>query len=383
LWQFAAMRGAGRACGAGVSEYGGQREHFHVLERGNSAIPAAASQRSPTAAPNAQTTTSAFSQFPELLATIPGSTIAWERYQLRGRGSLDLHETAFRKTQMKGDARAMPNQVGVIHLVRAANGLKTFELFLNSYGRYQAGQDHDLVLLLKGFQNQDQAEPYLTLARAHSPKPFHVSDSGLDLAAYGKAIRTLHYPVLCFLNSFSEILVGGWLRLLLEPLRDAETGLAGSTGSWESMRKDPGDTWQQMVHRSWATKLKWHWRQARRERDFPPFPNPHVRTNAFLARRSDLMRFWPRRLSTKRSAWKFESGKASLTRRFQEAGMKTVVVGADGRAFEPELWPRSGTFRHEDQNNLIVADNQTRRYAEADVATRVKLSELAWNDPSP
>ncbi len=127
---------------------------------------------------------------------------------------------------MKEDTWVRQQRVGVIHLVRAANGLAVFERFLNSYNCHQGGAGHDLVLLLKGFRSQKLAESYMEHAR------------------------------------------------------------------------------------------------------------------------------------------------------------KTVVVGVDGRVFEPESWGESGTVRNEDQKNLMVADNQTRRYAEAALATRTMLAKLAWNTPS-
>jgi hypothetical protein len=54
------------------------------------------------------------------------------------------------------------------------------------------------------------------------------------------------------------------------------------------------------------------------------------------------------------------------------------VVGRDGRAYARDEWRESGTFRVDDQSNLLVADNRTDQFASADPATRKRLEELAW-----
>ncbi|HEX8559483.1 MAG TPA: hypothetical protein VF668_15380, partial [Pyrinomonadaceae bacterium] len=55
-----------------------------------------------------------------------------------------------------------------------------------------------------------------------------------------------------------------------------------------------------------------------------------------------------------------------------------LVVGRDGRGYEPAEWAESFTFRRGEQHNLLVSDNQTRYYEAADAATRRRLEESAW-----
>ena len=282
---------------------------------------------------------------------------------------------------MTATAKSERANVAVVHLVRVANETASYERFLRSYAQFPAEAEHELVLLMKGFADEDAIQRHVELARPHSPLVLRVSDEGFDLMAYGTAIRDLNHSELCFLNSHSEILVQGWLRLLLAPLRDPEIALVGATGSWESRRYNPDDPWERIAHRAWPRKLKWHWNRLRRGWNYPPFPNPHIRTNAFAARRPDLGQIWQKRLVSKQASWKFESGKRGLTRRFQQAGRRCVVVGANGKIFEPNHWSESQTFRCS-QNNLLVADNQTRSFATADPATQTRLANLAWQDPA-
>ena len=53
--------------------------------------------------------------------------------------------------------------------------------------------------------------------------------------------------------------------------------------------------------------------------------------------------------------------------------LQVLLVGREGRPYEKEEWSRSKTFRLDNQQNLLVADNQTRQYDQADLETRKLL----------
>ncbi len=100
-----------------------------------------------------------------------------------------------------------------------------------SYEAHEAGREHDLVLLFKGFPDVSQAAPYLERAAGSRPAALHVDDEGVDLTAYLRAAARLEHRLVGFVNSFSEILAGDWLELLAAPVA-AGAGAAGATGSW-------------------------------------------------------------------------------------------------------------------------------------------------------
>ncbi|MEJ5238021.1 hypothetical protein [Limisphaera sp. VF-2] len=271
-------------------------------------------------------------------------------------------------------------RIAVVHLVREAHGPAPFEAFLRAYRRHPAGVEHDLIFVWKGFRDLAVLDSYRRRAADLVFQAFSVRDWGYDIRAYGVALRRLSHEYFCFLNSFSEPLVADWLALLFRHAQQPDVGLAGATGSWESMYRNcflpspPGLTGAPPVLR---------WRFARRilcRVMFPPFPNWHVRTNAFVVRRSLALECWPRWIFCKRHAYLFENGRWSLTRRILARGLRVVVVGRDGRAYLPQEWPGSRTYRSGRQENLLVADRQTRAYEEADPATRHWLADLAWGE---
>ena len=125
--------------------------------------------------------------------------------------------------------------------------------------------------------------------------------------------------------------------------------------------------------RAWLVK---DWRRQRAA--FPPFPNPHIRTNALLIRQDLMLDIDVGVLTVKADVHRFESGRRSLTRQVLRRGLEVFVVGRDGDAYPPEQWPGSHTFRSGDQANLMVSDNRTEEWATMDSPRKEELMVRAW-----
>lgn len=276
--------------------------------------------------------------------------------------------------------------IAVCHLVRHANGIDPLRRFLGSYRRHPAGLEHELVAILKGFPG-NRVTPEVGDELASVPhRCLFAADWGYDITAYFKAASELGHAALCFMNSFSEILADDWLRKLHDAVSRPGAGAAGATGSYQGYM--PG--WRAMpdaelvaVRSPWKKKLLGiplveRLNALRRRRQFPVFPNPHLRTNAFLIRRGDMLALRPHRTHTKRQAYSFESGRDSMTAQLSRLGKSVYVVGADGIAYGISDWMRSRTFWIDEQQNLMVADNQTRRYRGASAREKAAFTWHAW-----
>jgi hypothetical protein len=268
--------------------------------------------------------------------------------------------------------------IGLVHLVWAPLGPEPLREFLGSYHEHPAGAEHELTIVLNGASSEpgDPARGAL-LAELEDTEHRLVSLERpvLDLAAYGQAARLLENEQLCFLNSYAVILAADWLRSLAGALEQPGVGLVAATGSWESQAE-------------WLRGRVRHWPQqiaglARARRDYPRFPNPHVRTSSFMLERAGLLEMGLEQVHDKRTAYLLESGSQSLTRRVQERGLRPLVVSRDGRSHDVEEWPASHTFRSGRQENLLIADNQTREYAASSSGRRRRLSRDSWGQPSP
>jgi hypothetical protein len=239
------------------------------------------------------------------------------------------------------------------------------EGFLDAYRRWDPRLDHRLAVILNGFRGA--ADRRLAdvdrLLESVEHERFVTPSAVPDLIAYRLAAQYIDARELCFLNSYSRPLVDGWLAKLAHALAPLSVGLVGSGGSCES-----------------AYTAAPFWLRRRRKADFPPFPNPHLRSNGFMLARELLLELeWPA-LRSKATAWALESGKHSIARQAWERGLEVLVVGRDGVAYPPERWRQSATFRSGDQRNLLIADNRTRQFEEAEPALRARLEEMAWGD---
>jgi hypothetical protein len=292
--------------------------------------------------------------------------------------------------------------VGLVHLVRRRNGIGPFERFLASYRGHRAGVAHDLVVVFKGFGAARNTAAYDRALADIPHRRIYVADRGFDLGPYFKAVAMLEHRYLCFLNSFSRVLDDDWLAKLHRWACADGVGVAAATGSYQSFASGNAERERPLERLSWAGRVRSRTRHVfsagparvvalraaasllgplgvwNPARYFPPFPNCHVRTNAFMSARATLARIRVGPMILKLSAFMFESGRHSLTNQLLSFGLRPIVVGRDGAGYEKEDWHRADTYRQSRQENLLVADNQTDLYAEGNERVRAELSRIAW-----
>ena len=291
---------------------------------------------------------------------------------------------------MSSPSPASCPRIGVVHLVRASNGAGVLRRFLVSLSANPGGVPHELILVFKGFDRSTLPPEYGEILEGVPHRRLFVRDYGYDIRPYFLATRAFDRDVFCFLNSFSILLDPQWLEKLLRPLLGGKIGLVGATGAWIShytnLESDP-----QLGREVSLGGLKWHLPTPLHKlvrghmldvyrRTYGPFPNPHIRTNAFLLSSEVLRRIRRGHTLTKPGVYRFESGSKGLTRQIQTMGLRAVVVGRDGKCYYPEAWPESNTFWQGEQENLLIADNRTALYATADSRDRRRMAQIAWGE---
>lgn len=234
----------------------------------------------------------------------------------------------------------------------------SFSRFVESYKRFPAGADHRLYVIFKGFRNNQDLEEGTKLFAELDHTPIHVPDNGFDIGAYIRTAARIPEATSCFLNTHSEIVAPEWLGHLADNLKKPGVGLVGATGSFESL-----------AHYSSV---------------FPPFPNFHIRPNAFMLR-TELFRSLTDglKIRNKGDAYLFESGPAGFSRQVMALGLQTLVVGRNGQGYPPDSWPTSGTFRQAGQENLLVSDNHTRHYDSLPFEGKLALARMTWGEYLP
>ena len=284
----------------------------------------------------------------------------------------------------------------VAFLARGVDGgLASVRDFLAGYAAHPAGASHRLVLLAKGWDGVASRDEMLRLAATIEAEVVDLPDDGLDIGAYFRFAPLLDTEFVYLLNTHSRIRGDGWLALPLAAAARPGVGAVGATGSWGTF----GASWRlQMAMcrtclddgrvaaaalRAVTAPLRWLRRWIATRREFPGFPNPHLRFNAILIRTTLFQRFAAasRMPVTKGDTHALESGRAGLTRFIEREGMAVLVCGSDGVPRASSDWIAAETMATPGQRGLLVADNHTCRYAGGDVFARRDFETLAWGRP--
>lgn len=323
-------------------------------------------------------------------------------------------------------------EIGVVYLYRFAEGEMPVRTFLASYGAHPAGIDHDLHVIFKGFPDRNSLAAARVLFAGLSINPIELNDSGFDIGSYFAAAKVVTNRRLIFFNTFTELLADDWLLKFDKALSLPEVGLVGATGSWQSHRslyeadikrsielllyriKHPleyfkdsrieaknvkvrekaqgrdvapeiqGTQERRKIFQACRTlyNLLRIDRHIRYRYDYTRYPNPHIRTNAFMIERDRFLALEALSFRTKFGAYRFESGRRSLTRQIMEQNLKPIVVDQRGKIYNISEWKSSSTFWIDEQTNLIAADNQTRNYEKGSPELRARLEDNAWVSPS-
>jgi len=253
------------------------------------------------------------------------------------------------------DMQKRLESIGAVYLARGAddNALAKFKLFRQSYRRWPAGAEHRLHVIFKGFENGADLAVAREVFRDIACSAIYLEDDAFDLGAYFAAASRLDCKDVIFLNTASEICGHDWLLKLAVNLAQRDVGMVSCTASFEAPQH-PG------------------------QRNLP-FPNPHLRTTAFMLQRERFLAMRPNGpLTDKLAGYMLEHGMNNFTRQIASQGLKALLVGKNGRAYDRIWWPQSRTFRQGTQSNLLVADNQTKAYDRATQVQKRFLHELCW-----
>jgi len=278
--------------------------------------------------------------------------------------------------------------ITVVFLMFMPYGFDKFRTFIDSYTRHPAGVRHGLVILFK------QAGDKATLDRCRqllgdlniSYTPLYF-DQGLDIDAYRFAAQRTSSDLFFFLNTNSVLLGGNWLLHMYAAMTRDNAGMVSATGSWQSYRETPfvHHPLQYEKDKGLAVNFRKYKLFIKALIYYPflfkSFPNPHLRTNAFMIRRDVFLAIRYKPLTSKFRAYQCESGRNSVTSQVIKQGYGVYVVDRNGQVYEPQKWPESRTFWIDNQENLLVEDNQTRQYATGDNTAKRLYSRLAWHRP--
>ena len=275
------------------------------------------------------------------------------------------------------------NKIAVIYLLRKGNDLSLLKTFLNSYLKYNAGLKHDLIIIFKGFQIFDSKNDLESILSEIKYSSIYIDDIGFDLDAYFNTAKKLHHDYFIFFNSYSKIQSEKWLIKYYNLCLLDNIGIVGASGSFES----PLRNWKEQYFSKKIFFLKPQIKTIKLFKHliylyiyYRNFPNPHIRTNAFMISSNNLKKINYKPILNRSQALLLESGKKSITNQLIEHNLRPLIVGKDGNGFDINLWKESNTFRLNKQENLLILDNRTLNYELQSKEDKKKLSYISWGE---
>lgn len=277
-------------------------------------------------------------------------------------------------------------KIAVVYIARRHDvSWETYEQFFASYREHPSGQEHDFFVILKGCDNAEWKERLKGLCSDIATELLELPDDGFDLGAYFRAADKLPHEWCCFLNSNSTILADNWLSILFNEATKQNVGAVSASGSWGTVTNFLSSNFFSAVKFARVkTAIKLLFRMANVAVKYwpslPMFPNPHIRTNGFIVRRSLWLKFYEQSgiPPTKLDCYILEHGRKNFTKFLARQNLDALVVGADGRSFLWKEWPESGTFASPGLPNLLISDNQSELYLASPSEQRRQFEMWAW-----
>ena len=235
----------------------------------------------------------------------------------------------------------------VFYLAWCGYGAAHYVRFLESFLSQSELKDVKLTIIYKGdkasFQATDVQAALTNVPNAHL---VNLPDEGRDIDIYRTMLSSLQPDdIALFFNTRTVLRSQDALRFLFAAARNPDRPLVGCCGSYERLDKND------------------------------PYPNPHLRTNGFGGLASLL---WSLDWSYTDRPHEVECGPNSLTRQAIAAGHACVIVNASGQLFRLSEWPLAQTWRNHGQRQLLIEDNRSDDFEQADESRRRYLRSLAW-----
>lgn len=284
--------------------------------------------------------------------------------------------------------------IDVIYLARGTDwGIKTVRKFFDSYKKYPAGTEHNLIIAAKAWDTcPEDYKELQQLANDYNAKIIDLPDDGYDFGAYYRVAQKSNADYILCLVSTSEIMDNNWLLKYKNAFdKNEKLKYIGTTGSWgitpiaiDIFREELREKYQRP---SFKYHLKKVWKYLNNysivyKTVHSPltFPNYHVRTNAFMIDRKLYLSFMLKYKIPKNKieTYHLESGYNSLTRFVLKHNFEVGVIGKDEKIYSKEEWDKSKTFFSPDMSNLLIKDRYYEFYNNLSNRDKTLHEFYAW-----
>jgi len=270
----------------------------------------------------------------------------------------------------------MRDNLIVVYLCYYKNNFTHVDKFINNYKKYKSGINHNLLIC---FKNLDHEKIIFLKKKFKKIKYNFVIDNfgDYDIGSYFRLAKKYKKKNLFFVGSYSYPAINNWLKIIYNNF--ANNTLISSAGSYQSLTSDAFNNSYRYNNNFIYNFLLRIIFFLKNLIYFPIFPNPHVRTNSFLIKAKDLLKY-PYKLNYKRKfdCWRFESGRHSLTNFFKKKRFNIIVVNSKSNIFNKNSWKYSDTYFYKEQKSIIIKDKHTDLFNNSNKRDKLKLEKMVW-----
>ena len=245
--------------------------------------------------------------------------------------------------------------------------------FLYNFKKYQPGHPHELIIC---FKNLSKLEKKKRLKLIKDPKIeiFNDKDNSNDheWGTLKRLCKLKKNRAIFWMNDHAYPEKKNWLKIIMKHYKKKRfLGTSGSCSSHYSnsfYRQEKENILQVFF------KIIYFFFTV------PKFPNCHVRTNGFLIKSSEFLKFIENKLTnSKLKSFLIESGYNSLTNFFLKKKYKVFIINSNGKKFSLNKMRKSNTFAYADQKNFLISDNHIRNYLKFSNNDRLVKSKQVWS----
>jgi hypothetical protein len=264
-------------------------------------------------------------------------------------------------------------QYYVVYLAYEPYKIDNFKKFINKYKYHHSGQKHRLVICFKKFSSKRSILEWKKFLKGikYTAIIDNCKIDGFDFGSYIRVANKYKNKIILFLNSYSYPTVNNWLKLITKHYD--ENTLVGCSASYGSLSSSFFTKYYRI---NILKRLMYGFANLFR---FPVFPNPQIRSNAFLIKGSDFLSLKvPKFFKNKIQTSLIESGWSGMTRQFKRRKFRIILASSNGMGFKENNWLNSEVYSFKNQKNLIISDNRTRVYNNLSLKNKKKETKFHW-----
>ena len=251
---------------------------------------------------------------------------------------------------------------------------------------------YKIYIIFKGWEGKKHVNPKSFFSNIKKNiNFFYFSDDGFDLGAYFKILKYVDEEYIYFFNTTSRIIDDNFFKFSLKAISDKKLGLLGWAGSFGTLRPSIKKIFFKFkinINKNFISAIKnflidvilFPYDLLYLYKNFPKFPNPHVRAHAFLIKKHlyedfSIISKYPR---TKNEVLELESGKNGLTKFVQKKGFHVKVLNSKNKVFDIGECDKSETWRTGGEQHVLVTDQGHLSYEKMPISRKLFKEYSAW-----